>query len=422
LKLFFVSVSLKSSMIVVSLLALFAFDVHCESLELVDSNKQIIQSEVPPNSTSTVEGSFITGMSAIRSNDIDLALNTFAHLAKERPNFKLAQLIYADLLASRAGPLTRIAEPASVEPTQLHPLTEEAKVRVKYHQQPVAKDYYPKNIIKMSDDQKHVIVVDMSLSRLYLFENDQGQPKLIKDFYASIGKKGADKLVSGDNKTPIGVYFITTRLLDENLPSKYGSGALPLNYPNALDYQLKKTGNGIWLHGSPTETYSRAPLASEGCVSLTNEDFSELDRLVGITTTPVILGEKIEWLSLLQWQQQQEQALQIIASWEQDWESLDKQRYIRHYSEAFSSGKDNYQTWKQKKARINGSKSFIQVELNNLSLYSYPDNRDILVSQFVQDYTSSNFNATNTKKRLYWKKEQDDWKIIYEGKPSQGKM
>jgi murein L,D-transpeptidase YafK len=410
------------TLFVSSLLALCTLNVLSESLDKTAVGVQIEQVGTLSSSTSTVEGSFITGISAIRSNDLDSALNTFAHLAKERPNFKLAQLVYADLLASRAGPLTRIAANASVEKTQLQPLTEEAKVRVKYHQQPIARGFYPKNVIKMSDDQKHVIVVDMSLSRLYLFENNQGQPRLIKDFYASIGKKGADKLVSGDNKTPIGVYFITTRLLDENLPSKYGSGALPLNYPNALDYQLKKTGNGIWLHGSPTDTYSRAPLASEGCVSLTNEDFSELDSLVGIATTPVILGEKIEWLSLLQWQQQQEQALNLIAKWEQDWESLDKERYIRHYSEAFNSGKDNYQTWKQKKARINGSKTFIKVELNNLSLYSYPDNKNILVSQFVQNYTSSNFKASNSHKRLYWKKEQEDWKIIYEGKPSQGKM
>jgi murein L,D-transpeptidase YafK len=411
-----------NGLIISGLLLSFALNVHSESIDKTDIKRYSKQPQSLSSSTSAVEGSFITGMSAIRSNDLDRALNTFAHLAKERPNFKLAQLIYADLLASRAGPLTKIAAPTLVEPTQLQPLTDEAKVRVKYHQQPIAEGFYPKNVIKMSDDQKHVIVVDMSLSRLYLFENNQGQPKLIKDFYASIGKKGADKLVSGDNKTPIGVYFITTRLLDENLPSKYGSGALPLNYPNALDYQQKKTGNGIWLHGSPTETYSRAPLASEGCVSLTNEDFTELDRLVGIATTPVILGEKIEWLSLLSWQQQQVQALNVVANWEKDWESLDKERYIRHYSEAFSSGKDNYTTWKQKKARINSSKSFIKVELNNLSLYSYPDQKDILVSQFVQNYASSNFNASSSHKRLYWKKEQDDWKIIYEGKPSQGKM
>lgn len=83
----------------------------------------------------------------------------------------------------------------------------------------------------------------------------------------TIGKNGTDKRVEGDKRTPMGVYQITEQLPRAGLADLYGDGAFPAaNYPNEWDRQQKRGGHGIWLHGVPSNTYSRPPRSSDGCV------------------------------------------------------------------------------------------------------------------------------------------------------------
>ena len=98
------------------------------------------------------------------------------------------------------------------------------------------------------------------------------------DFYISLGKNGVEKQRQGDQKTPLGVYRVISAR--ERLPDFYGPGAFPLDYPNDWDRLQHRNGHGIWLHGTPSDTYSRAPWATDGCVVLTNEDFAKLSRYV----------------------------------------------------------------------------------------------------------------------------------------------
>jgi murein L,D-transpeptidase YafK len=310
-----------------------------------------------------------------------------------------------------------------LNPNKLKALQDEARVRVLHHQQQqrTSANLIPENLIQLTEEQPYAIVVDITLSRLFLFSNTNGKPTLVKDYYASSGKAGSDKWVSGDNKTPVGVYFITQRIPAKKLPSRYGAGALPLNYPNSWDRQLKKTGNGIWLHGSPIETYSRPPQASEGCISLTNIDFSALDKLVDIKSTPVIIGKNIKWITPQRWQQRQQQFSGLINHWKSAWESLDAERYSANYSEDFSNGKDTLKSWSKRKQRVNRKKTYINIGLDNLSLFTYPDDKNLLVASFNQHYQSSNYNGTSIK-RQYWRKEQGHWKVVYEGQPSKGRL
>lgn len=361
----------------------------------------------------------LQGFESIAEQKFDTALVQMKELVDIRPDFRLAQLVYADLLIAQASPLAQVGSTFTGEQkVKLDGLIAEAKSRIKLRKEKPAPDLIPKDIIKLSDTQKHVIVQDMALNRLFLFENRNGVPHLIKDYYASHGRGGVGKWRQGDKKSPIGVYFTTGRLLDKDLPQRYGAGALPLNYPNAWDYRLNKTGNGIWLHGSPVDTYSRPPLASLGCLSLTNPDFQEVDRLVNKLDTPVILGENLEWLSRAQWKAQRENAINIVRSWEADWESLDYTRYIENYSTKFNDGKKKYTAFAAQKKRVTKSKTFIELDLSDLSIYSYPD-KDLMVVSFMQEYVSNNYKGAN-KKRQYWQRENNSWKIAYEGAPSNG--
>ncbi|MFT6915765.1 MAG: murein L,D-transpeptidase YafK [Motiliproteus sp.] len=372
-------------------------------------------------SLSTVEGDFLAAIEDIDQNRLEEAMERLLAITQHTPEFKLAQVIFADLVSAQANPIESFAAAVPIRSSLVEELRQEAVVRGQYRTQKPKNGSIPKSLVKMADGQSHAIVVDLSKSRLYLFENKSGKPVLVKDFYASSGSEGAEKFISGDKKTPVGVYFVTTRLAAKNLPDKYGSGALPLNYPNALDAQQQKTGNGIWLHGSPTDTYSRAPLASEGCVSLTNYDFAQLDSIIDIHSTPVIIGENIEWLTESDWLAQQQPFSQLVNDWKKSWESLDTQDYLSNYSHDFDNGREDYIAWSAKKIRINKAKSYVNIDLKNLSFFSYPGQGNILVVTFKQHYMSNNFNGKDTK-RQYWKKEGDKWRIIFEGAPSSGKI
>ncbi len=46
----------------------------------------------------------------------------------------------------------------------------------------------------------------------------------------------------------------------------------------------------------------------------------------------------------------------------------------------------------------------------------YPDQSDMVIVSYEQDYRSNNFNSVS-KKRQYWRKESDGrWRIVYEGR------
>ncbi|WP_028470318.1 L,D-transpeptidase family protein [Neptunomonas japonica] len=362
----------------------------------------------------------LKGLESLASQQFDTALSQFKELTIKRPDFRLAQLVYADLMASQANPLGQIGSERIQKKKEINGLIDEARARLLINKDKPRVGLIPSSLIKMSDDQKYLIAIDTKFSRLFVFENRQGVPTLIKDYYASYGRGGTEKTKRGDLKTPLGVYFVTNRFFDSRLPERYGSGALPINYPNVWDSRKGRTGSGIWVHGSPVDTYSRPPKASEGCISLTNPDFIDLDKLIDIKNTPVLIGSDFKWIDQKNWIAQQNEIQQYVEQWRVDWESQEHSRYITHYSKKYSDGVRNYQAYSDYKKRINASKEFIKVDLKDISLFRYPNDPNLMVATFNQNYESNNY-AGESVKRQYWVKEEGQWKIAYEGKPSKGK-
>ncbi|KAI5935472.1 Active breakpoint cluster region-related protein [Manis javanica] len=105
---------------------------------------------------------------------------------------------------------------------------------------------------------RHAIAIDASKSRLYLFAHEAGGLRLVGDFYVSVGKLGTDKWQEGDQRTPLGIYFVGRHIPGPRLPEFYGKGALTVNFPNDWDKAVGRSGSGIWLHGSPPDQFSRA--------------------------------------------------------------------------------------------------------------------------------------------------------------------
>jgi murein L,D-transpeptidase YafK len=212
----------------------------------------------------------------------------------------------------------------------------------------------------------------------------------------------------------VGVYHDTASLPRNKLSDFYGSGAFPISYPNDWDKRHGRNGRGIWLHGTPSDTYSRAPHASNGCVVLANTDLDALSNKLQIGLTPVIISEQVEWLSLDDWDAERNALNAEIERWRSDWESLDTERYLTHYSKRFSADRENYLDWVRHKRQVSSGKSWIKLNLSNFSMFRNPGKDELVVMTFDQNYHSNNLSNT-MKKRQYWTKEDGKWRIIYEG-------
>ncbi len=351
-------------------------------------------------------------LQAVSDNRLDVALNEVDSLLKLNPNFKLAQLVKGDLLLARSRSINGFGDAPNAPQDLVQDLREEAQVRLQraQQQQPVA---VPRYLWRLNPKQRHVVVVDTSKSTLYLYENVNGEPRYVADFYISMGKKGADKVVEGDQKTPLGVYFVDSYIPQAKLADLYGSGAYPISYPNEWDKRQGRNGHGIWLHGTPSDTYSRPPRASNGCVVLSNTDLRRLGRNIEVGTTPVIITNGIDWLSNAD-NTERDALLQSIEQWRIDWESRDTERYLNHYARDFSTGNAQRSAFAEQKRLVNSGKSWIKVKIENLSLFSYPTQPDLVVVDFEQDYDSNNL-SNRMHKRQYWQKHDGQWQIVYEG-------
>lgn len=351
----------------------------------------------------------------IRNSHLDEALQSIETLVELNPKFHLAQLVYGDLLLAKSQPIDEFGNFSLKTRSRINELRDEARTRLRSHLSQPQQGTLPVNLLRLSADQKRIIVVDLEMSRLYLFENDNGTPRLISNFYASIGKNGTAKRVEGDLKTPIGIYFVSRHIPGKELPDLYGAGALPIDYPNPWDHRMGRTGHGIWIHGVPSGTYSRAPRSSEGCVALANADFESLVPLIDIGKTPVILANKVDWQAPPLIAQQRTELENAIEKWRKNWESRSISQYAENYSQSFKAGNRNYKSWIARKEAINKKKTQIKIQLTNISIFSDPGEKGLAVVRFNQHYNSNNYNG-DTDKRQYWKQEEDGvWRIIYEG-------
>ncbi len=373
------------------------------------------------------EARLLKGLLLFYTGEDQLALHELNKLTQLVPDFHLAYLIRGDILAARsnhvamAGNLPLQIEANKDVQAQLNALKQEAWARLHAHLQAVDPTKVPLALLQLDRSTPRALLVDKSQHRLYIFERqEQDQPpQLVRDFYTSTGKLEGNKKKSGDLRTPEGVYFITSYIPDEKLPDKYGVGAFPMDYPNALDQHEGKTGDGIWLHGTDRIYYSRPPLDSEGCVVLTNLDLKAVSPFINIGVTPIIIADKLTWVDKQAWLDTRNDIMTALNNWRSDWESLNIDRYLGHYAPNFWNEAFNLKRWKEHKSRVNQAKTYQKVKLDEISLFAYPvtapNGETMVLASFRQAYQSNNFSS-ETRKRMYLEKDAGAWKILYEGR------
>ncbi len=401
----------KRSLLITAALTIAAMAGVCLATTSALAGENPILSEL---SVTGPETALVKSLREIAETRMDSALSGIEQLLKTNPNFRLAHLIKGDLLLARSRPISDMGSTAGI-PQHLSDLREEARARMQRHQEPVPLDMMPKYLLRMPPEQKYAVIADTRKSRLYMYQNVGGEPRYLADYYISSGKNGSQKLKEGDKKTPVGVYFITANLPRKKLTDFYGSGAFPIDYPNEWDKRHGRNGFGIWLHGTPSNTYSRPPRASDGCVVLSNQDLDAVGATLQVGVTPVIISDETEWVKPGDAAVLRDKLTQYLENWRRDWESGKVDAYLGHYGNDFSSDNQNLAEWSNHKRQVNATKSWIKVGLSNIGMYLYPGRDDLVVVNFDQEYSSNNL-SNKMKKRQYWIRENKDgrWRIIYE--------
>src|SRR5690606_28410855 len=109
-----------------------------------------------------------------------------------------------------------------------------------------------------------------------------------------------------------------------------------------------------------------------GCVVLANTDLDALAKNLQLGSTPVIISNSIEWLSLDDWQAERQSLLDMIDTWRRDWESRDIERYARHYARDFAGDGKGRAAWLEQKKKVNAGKQWIKVATHNISMFRNP--------------------------------------------------
>ncbi len=170
-------------------------------------------------------------------------------------------------------------------------------------------EFLPASIYKL--DQRfshHVLVVEKSTHQLYLYENNESLPKLLKTYKIATGKIMGDKQVQGDEKTPEGIYQFQRFRPSADLVNMYGdtgliygAGAFTTNYPNVIDVRSGKTGGGIWLHSTDDDSRVGKGLDSRGCVVAIDKDLKDISQFIDLQNTPVVIVQNLHFLKKSTW-------------------------------------------------------------------------------------------------------------------------
>ncbi len=344
--------------------------------------------------------------------DKEYLVNSIDNSLTKMPSYDLLKVVRLDMQYNSYDELL-----SDEQKIQREKILKEFKLRWLWLKE--RKDYInkiPKEISYISPEFPFVLVVDSLKQRMFLFAQTQDNTlELVRDYYITIGKQGYGKQIEGDQKTPLGTYLIRNYISPERIdPNVYGvGGAFPLDYPNESDKIKNRTGYGIWIHGTPVGDYIRTPYSSDGCISLSDNDFADLREIILNKDIPIIVAESLTWLGKDRWKNNTLEIKSTLDNWARDWSNNDIDRYISHYANSFDSQGKDIVTWYNHKKIVNSAKQYISVDLSEIIVLENPAD-GVLMSVFFQKYDSSNYK-TQGYKRLFWVKEKQNWKIVFEG-------
>jgi murein L,D-transpeptidase YafK len=284
-----------------------------------------------------------------------------------------------------------------------------------------AQDFLPSHLIALENRfAHHVLLVEKSTHTLFVYENKEGFPHLVKSFKIASGKNKGDKFKEGDRKTPEGIYSLNNFFSDEILKQRhgdmakmYGAGAFTTDYPNLIDQRLGKTGSGIWLHSTDDATRIDKGLDSRGCVVVNDIDLKSVALYLDLPHTPMIIVQDITYLSRKSWEKSRNELMSTIEGWANAWKGKRFDDYISYYhqTEFKDRSRGGFQAYRTYKQAVFSRQDNPRITIDSISIL-YAENYAVVTLR--QDYRSTVINDTG-KKTLYLKQDENyDWKIVAE--------
>lgn len=186
-------------------------------------------------------------------------------------------------------------------------------------------------------DAPRAILVDKSRQLMLLYTYN-GYWQETSKWPCSTGRNDGPKQVEGDGKTPEGIYFAMRDVPQPYITARYGSRALPLDYPSWLDRYYRRSGSAIWLHGTNQPLMANN---SNGCVVLENEHINQVAKNIELKQTPIIIVGRLTW-----WTEKKAQltARNILAAVEQ-WQTAMMHGSYFEYSRWYAGGSRPRMRW-----------------------------------------------------------------------------
>ncbi len=260
-------------------------------------------------------------------------------------------------------------------------------------------------VVEHSALPPRVVAVDKKEQVLSLLEF-QSSLDSTTTYLCSTGQAPGDKVVEGDLKTPEGVYFVVQHLKSGLDFDMYGYEAYTLNYPNPVDKIRRKTGYGIWVHGKGNGI---APLQTQGCIALNNNDLSTLGNKL-TPGLPVIISNSVKLLTPASNKAQTIKELQGLSQkWAKAWENRSAEMFDFYNHEAYSIANEPFSAFKNNKERLFKRLPWIKTTIRDIQVLEGPG---YWVTWFYQDYQAPNLTSKGVR-RLYWSQSGgNDFKII----------
>ncbi len=243
-------------------------------------------------------------------------------------------------------------------------------------------------------------------AELKTWPDEPAKASMLRSFKIAVGKAEGDKLKEGDNRTPEGIYFAQTHINGGALPEKYGSVAIPIDFPNPIDLVEKKTGHGIWLHGVDREQRIEEAKVTEGCVAFYNSDIARLSSWLKSHQGIVVIAGDAKQVNV---QKDIDEVRKVTQNWMSSWQNRDVDGYTANYATDFRFEKHDYTSYVEYKKRVFASYKTMSVKFDSFRVITHPK---YAVAFFNQDFQGDNRFSSVGRKILYWERQEGGgWKI-----------
>ena len=279
----------------------------------------------------------------------------------------------------------------------------------------VTAELVPAWVLRLPESTPTVFIAETSESSFHRFDRAGDGVVKVRQDYMSIGQGGTGKERAGDQRTPLGIYFVTEQLDTTRLHDKYGVTAFPLDYPNAWDRRNGRTGDGIWVHGVDPRGGIRPPLDTDGCIALPNERLLALEAHFEANITPVLIATELILVEPGQVTELRAGLESAVMHWATDLEKGDMVAWLSAYDDTFQHWGMDKEAWSAFSMETVGQRPITAVDVSDLLLLADPLEDGLYLSRFRLEVSEGDAQTTITRRRMYWRRsESGAFRIVAE--------